>query len=623
MNSSNQVEIIKQYLIIDTNYAVIITGKYGIGKTFFYKNELSPMMEKTSIPGKPSKKYIPIHISLFGIKSIEDVQSQIFLSLFPILKNKKVKLASGIGKMILRGTTQLLNLGEVDKYFEDFESIQQDYIDYDELVLCFDDLDRVGDGFKINDILGFTNSLVENAGAKVILIANDKILHETEGFNKNALEKVIGIFIQYSNNIEAVCEAIIKDKCSESKAYCDFLMSHKSLIIETIQKNDGNLRNLLFFIEHFRVIHNSLIGEFAKEESFNAYKDEVLNIVLSFTLAISIEYKTGRLNPLTYDMVIELDKYNSFGLSKLISNKAEGAIEKNYTDEFYKKYYSNSVYRYLDSVFKHITGQSPFEISKLKKELNKWFPNEDGNVPEELKVLNSLSYIICLDLSDREYKRLTYKMIRYAEQGKYSINEYPTVFHFATRFNNLLDLDFENLKSRLKKGIDRGKANNNYDHTPMLRLYVDEESEFRKDIEEIVHYCVKVNETIKKENRKQKNKEINILLKTDLNGFIRANKDNKYLPFLMDFSIHDTYLAINSLTNSQITDFAFYLGNRYTTPPQSLKEETNFLITLKERINKPKKRNIKNLRNTALDLLIQKIDLGINNLSSLVNENNF
>jgi hypothetical protein len=85
--NSNQVEIVLQYLRIETNYAVIIKP-YGIGKTHFYKNVLSPRIKDVSLPSDEQKKYTPIHISLFGLKSVEEIQAQIFLELFPILKER-------------------------------------------------------------------------------------------------------------------------------------------------------------------------------------------------------------------------------------------------------------------------------------------------------------------------------------------------------------------------------------------------------------------------------------------------------------------------------------------------------------------------------------------------------
>ena len=73
---------IKQYLELDTNYAIIINGDYGIGKTHYIKNYLFPKIAELKIVNSEKDEvYIPILISLFGAKSIEDIQNQIFVEL--------------------------------------------------------------------------------------------------------------------------------------------------------------------------------------------------------------------------------------------------------------------------------------------------------------------------------------------------------------------------------------------------------------------------------------------------------------------------------------------------------------------------------------------------------------
>ena len=43
-------ERIEQYLYLDTNYAIIINGDYGIGKTHYIKNDLFPKVKELKVP---------------------------------------------------------------------------------------------------------------------------------------------------------------------------------------------------------------------------------------------------------------------------------------------------------------------------------------------------------------------------------------------------------------------------------------------------------------------------------------------------------------------------------------------------------------------------------------------
>jgi Cdc6-like AAA superfamily ATPase len=89
-------EIVDLYLKMSTNYALLITGEWGIGKTYYFKKVLSERISKTPVFNDNRKKYKPILISLFGLKSIEEIQLQIFLCLYPLLKGTKFKLGSSI-----------------------------------------------------------------------------------------------------------------------------------------------------------------------------------------------------------------------------------------------------------------------------------------------------------------------------------------------------------------------------------------------------------------------------------------------------------------------------------------------------------------------------------------------
>ena len=42
------INIVKDYLTRETNNALLITGKWGVGKTYFFNNILSKEIEKVS-----------------------------------------------------------------------------------------------------------------------------------------------------------------------------------------------------------------------------------------------------------------------------------------------------------------------------------------------------------------------------------------------------------------------------------------------------------------------------------------------------------------------------------------------------------------------------------------------
>ena len=139
------INIVKDYLIKESNNALLITGEWGVGKTYFFNNILSKEIEKVSTKENENIKYTPIRISLFGVTSINDIEKRIILEIYPLLKNKGLKIGKGLLNVILsspiiKELTQqipenILNLPE--DYKSDIINSKTS-----SLIICFDDLER-------------------------------------------------------------------------------------------------------------------------------------------------------------------------------------------------------------------------------------------------------------------------------------------------------------------------------------------------------------------------------------------------------------------------------------------------------------------------------------------------
>lgn len=618
---TNLIGIIRQYLEIESNYAIIINGNYGIGKTHFFKKSLSSEIQEMCTPKDARKKYIPIHISLFGINSLEEIQTQIFCSIYPILKKKGLKLAAGFARSIIRGIAALKNLGTLDDYLSDFDLSANDWISYDEVVICFDDIDRKSDSLSIKDLFGFINTLVETHGAKIILIANEDILQKEQNYYL-LKEKIIGVSIDFRADIEEAFESIIKERyASSSKVYFQFLKLQRELIISATIKNHCNLRSLIYFLEHFRVIFSSLTILFKSDKEFRRSEEEKFKSVLALSIGIAFEFKAGQLNSTNYQEFLSnpllLPGIGLFLQNRSTDEKIE--IKKTYTEEFKERYFENSDYYFFDSIFSYLIGHEPFNVSKLRAELDAIY-NKDGELSEELQVFNKLKYLGCYELSYNEYRALTKKMLGFVDTGSYELELYPMIFHFATRFDNVLRLNIRNLKERFKIGISKGL--NRYTSGDYLhfRFSVDERVEFAEEIKEMISFCQGIVERIKADKALTDYKNLLKLLENNLKGFLTVaqnkNEHFRYEPFFINISLGKMYSIIYHFTNKDLIEFGFYLQDRYRPiVSDRLLTEKEFLIHLKDRINLPKSRKIKNIRNVCLDFLVEKIDESILNFN--------
>jgi len=74
------LNIIKDYVIEqDAEYAILITGDWGCGKTFYWKNDIYNML--TSINDTDAKIH-PIYVPLFGINNVNEIIDKIVIQYY-------------------------------------------------------------------------------------------------------------------------------------------------------------------------------------------------------------------------------------------------------------------------------------------------------------------------------------------------------------------------------------------------------------------------------------------------------------------------------------------------------------------------------------------------------------
>ncbi len=174
---------IKHYLEKDiTHTAIMLTGEWGSGKTYYVEKVLAPFLQENS------EKNRCIIISLYGLENLSDISKSIYMELRmkALEKNSEVK-ATGklIAKTIVKGAAGIFGI-DVNMSEEDLQNLYSS-IDLSGKLLIFEDLER--SNIELIKLLGYINNLVERDGVKILLVANeDEILNKTtKSFNFTAL----------------------------------------------------------------------------------------------------------------------------------------------------------------------------------------------------------------------------------------------------------------------------------------------------------------------------------------------------------------------------------------------------------------------------------------------------
>lgn len=322
-------EIIDNYRNSEGPYALQIDGDWGVGKTYYIKNQV---MKSLKAGGD-----FTVYFSVYGYDSLNQIQQDILLTiiteLYPskkilsrlssfnkgwykilkILGDSKLQSISLISDGILELITHLYSPENSSKLGRD-----------NSLVVIIDDLERLSKKIQISDLLGFIGTeLLEKIKCKVIIVSNSAEIKESEDFEK-AKEKIIYRTVKFKHDISVIEEMILNESSNK------FIKENRDWITSVLEdkKEPLNIRTLLSIIDNYSLVENQFSGEF---ERFNSEK--ILNIKKSIFLNIYVitnEYKLGvinennlsELNRFTESNPYYLDLYNDTEkLTKTLINK--------------------------------------------------------------------------------------------------------------------------------------------------------------------------------------------------------------------------------------------------------------------------------------------------------------
>lgn len=180
MTTTELNKYIKHYLEKDkTHTAIMLTGEWGSGKTYYVENVLAPFLQEDG-------KNRCVVISLYGLETVSDISKSIYMELRMKALDKESEVWSAgklIAKTVVKGAAGLFGI-DVSMSEDDLQKLYSS-VDLSGKLLVFEDLER--SGIEVVKLLGYVNNLVERDGIKVLLVANEnEILHKApEAFNFN------------------------------------------------------------------------------------------------------------------------------------------------------------------------------------------------------------------------------------------------------------------------------------------------------------------------------------------------------------------------------------------------------------------------------------------------------
>ena len=248
----------------EPEYAVLVTGSWGVGKTFLVRSILS--------------KSTSYYVSLYGLTTTDAIHEAVLAEMAPAVSQARKHLPAVVSGLM--SIAQLPSLNSLTPSL--CNALLRRNVQIDK-ALIFDDLERCT--VKLSDLLGAVNTYIEHHKCKVIIIAHeDKI----EGFLSHMKEKIIGHTIRVTPDISAALERFISEH--KDHEYRKFLLSYKDTVISTFSNSGiASLRMLRYAVNDFRRLYDLLDIEHRQ------HRDAMVELVALF-VAFNLEVHEENLN---------------------------------------------------------------------------------------------------------------------------------------------------------------------------------------------------------------------------------------------------------------------------------------------------------------------------------------
>ncbi|MCX8074523.1 MAG: KAP family NTPase [Clostridia bacterium] len=636
-----------------TDYAVMINGEWGSGKTYFWNNKLRNRIESITVNGK---KYKTIYMSLYGINSLEEISKKIFIETNPMIsKTLKKFVDSREGNLIPEYVKTGLDMANLFGTMQ-FSSDKLDFsklFTIDDKILCFDDLERAN--VDVIDILGYINNFVEHDGIKTILICNENELatkfknnnvelktliatimldkegklvskadtkNESDSYEKplaNLLEEKITDIFDRANAYERIKEKLIGEtfeyipeysyilsgmimKYSYNEQLSEFYKRNNSTIIAAFNKSKTrNLRILKHALNDFEKIFNNVVRDFPD------ISHSVLRTILTFTIAVSFEIKAGNISKEKLKSIKDNDEYTSI----IFTSKILNDNNQFYLREFDNKYFLNNAEEYRFFKFVEVYIRTRYFDEKLYKEnmkvaTNKLTSTSKINEHRYLKILNG-DY---LKLSDFDFDTLSKQVLEEIRQGKIEFKEHVKIFCIYKYLikSGLVDINMTELKSAYQLGLQVAAS-----QCPNIDL-IENDIDFDYDKEDkdtlwAVNQYVKTKERAIEEKAIEKASELFKNLPNNIQEFYKGIVgDYQNLPVFSKYDMEDLYNKFELTPNYDLYNIVNMFHVRYENKKELFKADSKNLKKLCDIIDKSR---------GSKDKTIKKVLLG--NISNIIN----
>lgn len=596
-NASAQ-KVIKSYLAQKTNYALLINGKRGTGKTYFMKHTVQPMIDNTLIDPNKEGYYTAIFISLYGLKSIDEIYFQLAVAIKPYLKHLTIQSGSVLAGILARGLVNLSGAGTVEEYVDAIKSAAKEDVQSSDFVMIFDDLDRISGGFSVDEFIGFVNSMVEHENNKVIIIADELKIEQKELYHA-AREKSIGIVVDFRNDFPGSVADIVNGRFKDDVKFMEVFKALEADIFKVFKhwKSD-NLRTFIYFLNHYQVIYACIDAQGDEPEiRLGKLKDAA-----EYCALFCIEFSKGAISFSSPNGINEPGRVNSYLTLRFqremfkVMRKVEQ--EKNnevpvarvvpYIESFALNFTQKNHYYFYQSIFDFVTGGDELDRQLLSQELKENVTDRIYKLTKEELVFQRLSYPQVYDLSNEEYIEANERMFRYALEGRYPLNRYGEIYFRFHSHPKIKTWPARETAEALIEAMLRHK--DRFSHDPKLEVHRrhTDRSSFTVEEKNIDEMMWKINSALGVQDSMFRRRSLFDVFVENPEKFYDACNHDYLQKAVFDTWDFPSFLSVfKSMPPSAILEFNHFIKSRYAVIEDTSWVEYDFISNLFNKARTP------------------------------------
>ena len=327
--NENIVNFLNGYMMNpDPQYAVLLKGKWGCGKTHFINHWID------AYKGNPTTEQVleSIYVSLYGLSDTKQITTAINRVICPILYGKAAKA----GKVLAKIASAMVLKHEVDLNYDGISDLSinigidslskfksNDSLANSTKLLIFDDLERCD--IPMKELLGYLNFFVEQCNSHLIVIGDeDKI---AEGENKKIFgefkEKTIGREFEIATDIHSALDTFVNQTPKN-----DFVVGHQEQIEKFFAMTECDnlriLRQALWDFSRFEESMTDFLGD-------SRYEDIMIHVLGTYIISYC-EYR-GKNHQLFDAWIQYVIKGQQFDKEKIENLKSQlGYLHQRYNN---------------------------------------------------------------------------------------------------------------------------------------------------------------------------------------------------------------------------------------------------------------------------------------------------